>query len=433
MSNTIRIKRRASGSPGAPSSLQNAELAYNEVDNILYYGKGSGGSGGSATTVEAIGGPGAYVTLVGDVSVSGTKTFSGLRTAVAPSIGTDVTNKTYVDNSLSAKANLNSPTFTGTVGGISAAMVGLGNVDNTSDLSKPVSTATQSALNLKANLNSPTFTGTVTAATITGLNAPVNPSDAATKAYVDAARSGLDVKESVLAATSNPITLSLPAGAPAALIDGITCWVGSRILVKNQTNPAENGIYIITDAPTNWVRSNDANSTLNISSGMFTFVEQGSNNGGTGFVLTTPNSEIISIGTSALNFTPFSGTASIEVSYGLANINGGTGNIIQIDPSVVATLSDAQTFTGSKTFSSAISGSITGNASTATSLQNSRTLTVGNSGKAFDGSSNVSWSLSEIGAAATSQTFFIGTTSVTIDRASGPLALSGCSLDGGTF
>jgi hypothetical protein len=56
MANTIRIKRRSSaGSAGAPSSLENAELAYNEADDTLYYGKGTGGAGGSATSVEAIG------------------------------------------------------------------------------------------------------------------------------------------------------------------------------------------------------------------------------------------------------------------------------------------------------------------------------------------------------------------------------------------
>ena len=54
MANTIRIKRRASGNAGAPTSLENAELAYNEVDDILYYGKGTGGAGGSATTTPAI-------------------------------------------------------------------------------------------------------------------------------------------------------------------------------------------------------------------------------------------------------------------------------------------------------------------------------------------------------------------------------------------
>jgi hypothetical protein len=77
MANTIRIKRRASGAAGAPSSLANAELAFNEVDDVLYYGKGTGGAGGTATTVEAIGGSGAFVTLTGNQTISGNKTFTG--------------------------------------------------------------------------------------------------------------------------------------------------------------------------------------------------------------------------------------------------------------------------------------------------------------------------------------------------------------------
>ena len=78
MPNTLRIKRRAStGAAGAPASLANAELAYNEADNTLYYGKGTGGAGGTATTIEAIGGPGAYTTLGTTQTVSGPKTFSG--------------------------------------------------------------------------------------------------------------------------------------------------------------------------------------------------------------------------------------------------------------------------------------------------------------------------------------------------------------------
>lgn len=76
MANTIRIKRRASGAAGAPASLQNAELAFNEVDNVLYYGKGTGGAGGTATTVDPIGGSGAVLMLTGDQTVSGIKTFS---------------------------------------------------------------------------------------------------------------------------------------------------------------------------------------------------------------------------------------------------------------------------------------------------------------------------------------------------------------------
>lgn len=75
------------------------------------------------------------------------------------------TNKSESDTALDLKAPINSPTFTGSVSGISKSMVGLGNVDNTSDANKPVSSAQQTALNLKANLASPTFTGTVSGIT----------------------------------------------------------------------------------------------------------------------------------------------------------------------------------------------------------------------------------------------------------------------------
>jgi len=68
----------------------------------------------------------------------------------------------FVTTANNLKANIESPAFTGTVSGITKAMVGLSNVDNTTDLLKPISTATQTALNLKANIASPTFTGVVT-------------------------------------------------------------------------------------------------------------------------------------------------------------------------------------------------------------------------------------------------------------------------------
>lgn len=76
MANTIRIKRRTGGSAGAPSSLKNAELAYNEVEDILYYGKGADGNG-DATTIPAIGGPGFVVNLAGTQTITGAKTFTG--------------------------------------------------------------------------------------------------------------------------------------------------------------------------------------------------------------------------------------------------------------------------------------------------------------------------------------------------------------------
>lgn len=77
MANTVRIKRRAAGgAAGAPASLQNAELAFNEQDSTLYYGLGTGGAGGSATSIIPIAGSGAYVALTGAQTIAGTKTFS---------------------------------------------------------------------------------------------------------------------------------------------------------------------------------------------------------------------------------------------------------------------------------------------------------------------------------------------------------------------
>jgi|688.fasta_scaffold00338_30 hypothetical protein len=112
MANTIRIKRRASGgAAGAPSSLENAELAYNEADDVLYYGKGTGGAGGTATTVQAIAGPGAYVGLSGTQTITGNKTFSGTlalggsataTTQTAGNNSTSVATTAYVDSAVVA-------------------------------------------------------------------------------------------------------------------------------------------------------------------------------------------------------------------------------------------------------------------------------------------------------------------------------------------
>lgn len=90
MTNTIRIKRRAAGgATGSPASLGNAELAYNESDaggGVLYYGYGTGGVGGSASQIIAIAGPGAYVNLTGNQSISGIKTVTGTLALTAATI-----------------------------------------------------------------------------------------------------------------------------------------------------------------------------------------------------------------------------------------------------------------------------------------------------------------------------------------------------------
>lgn len=76
MANTLRIKRRITGAAGAPGSLKNAELAFNEVDNTLYYGKGYDAETGNAEVVVAIGGSGNYVDLTSNQTVGGVKTFT---------------------------------------------------------------------------------------------------------------------------------------------------------------------------------------------------------------------------------------------------------------------------------------------------------------------------------------------------------------------
>jgi hypothetical protein len=93
-------------------------------------------------------------TSIGDVDATEISYLNGVTSAV----------QTQIDDLDAAKADLASPTFTGTVSGIDKTMVGLGNVDNTTDANKPVSTATQAALDLKANLASPSFSGTAEAA-----------------------------------------------------------------------------------------------------------------------------------------------------------------------------------------------------------------------------------------------------------------------------
>jgi len=128
----------------------------------------------------------------------------------------------YVDGVTSAiqaqidlKAPLANPTFTGTVAGITSTMVGLGNVNNTSDANKPVSTATQTALDLKAPSANPTFTGTVTGVTAShvGLGSVNNTSDA-DKPVSTATQTALNLKANLASPTFTG-TPSLPTGTTA--------------------------------------------------------------------------------------------------------------------------------------------------------------------------------------------------------------------------
>jgi hypothetical protein len=148
------------------------------------------------------------------------------------------------------------------------------------------------------------------------LGNPVDPQDAATKVYVDNAVQGLDAKASVRVATTANITLS-----GTQTIDGVAVQVGNRVLVKDQSAPAENGIYVAASG--SWTRAIDADTWDELVSA-YTFVEQGTVNGDNGFTCTVNAGG--TLGTTAVTWVQFSGAGQIDAGAGLTK----TGNQINV-------------------------------------------------------------------------------------------------------
>ncbi len=154
---------------------------------------------------------------------------------------------------------------------------------------------------------------------------PTDSAHIATKGYVDAARQGLDVKQSVRVATIAAINLSADLEA-GDLIDGVTLVAGDRVLVKNQGTATENGIYVAV-ASGAASRSTDANGTVDtgeLKPGTFTFVEEGTVNSDKGFVVSTNGT--ITVGSTAITWAQFSGAGSFEAGDGLSQ-SGNTVNV----------------------------------------------------------------------------------------------------------
>lgn len=143
-------------------------------------------------------------------------------------------------------------------------------------------------------------------ANVTNVGTPTVSHHATTKAYVDSVASGLQVKDAVLAATTGNGTLA-SSFANGQSIDGVTLATGNRILVKNQTAGAENGIYTVnaSGAPT---RATDFDDDAEVEAGAFVFVTAGTTLADTGWVLTTDGS--ITLGTTSLSFSQFSSSGA---------------------------------------------------------------------------------------------------------------------------
>lgn len=150
---------------------------------------------------------------------------------------------------------------------------------------------------------------------------PSNAADVATKSYVDATKSGLDVKDSVRAATTGNITIASDLNVGDA-IDGVTLADGDRVLVKNQTTGSENGIYTAGASP---ARATDFDSDSEVTAGAFFFVEEGSTNADSGFVISTDDD--ITVGSTSIAFTQFSGTGQIVAGNGLDK----SGNTLSVN------------------------------------------------------------------------------------------------------
>jgi hypothetical protein len=180
-----------------------------------------------------------------------------------------------------------------------------------------VTSAIQTQLDGKLDESGGSMTGALAMGTnkITGLGAPTESTDAATKAYVDAAVEGLHVHEAARVAVNGNIAIAtaLENGDTAG---GVTLVTGDRVLLKDQTNTAENGIYVV-QASGQALRATDFDTATEIDSGDFVFVSAGTY-ANTGWVQTLKPA---TIGTDPLSFTQFSGAGTFTAGTGL-DLNG---------------------------------------------------------------------------------------------------------------
>ena len=251
-------------------------------------------------------------------------------------------------------------------------------------------TGTNNSITLAPNGNG---TIAVSSKRITSLATPTADADAATKAYVDSVAEGLDIKESCVAATTAALpavtynngtggvgaTLTADANGALAAIDGVTLVATERVLIKNQVAELQNGIYVVTtvgDGATDFVltRAGDMDgSPASEIPGAFTFIEEGTTQADNGFVCTT--NAPVTMGTTAITFSQFSGAGQITAGDGLAK----TGDTlsVNVDDVTTAISSDAVIVKTSANLTTPNIGVANGDSFTATGTVQGATITDG--------------------------------------------------------
>lgn len=313
MPNTIQIKRRLASTGVAGITLQPGEMLWQEFDNQLMIKKADGtiipiGGEGTSTSEGMVTTANRLQTIAGQKNFSGIANITGQLQIGGTQVTSDAGELNKLDGALVTTAELNK-------------LAGLS--DGTATANKVLIVDASKNLDLGAGLIS-------TSGVPTATNHLVN------KKYVDDLAQGLDVKASVHVAT----TAALPActynngssGVGATLVadvngelvvDGHTLNNNEYVLVKNQTTTFQNGIYTVTasgnvNSPFILTRRTDVDTGTELTSGSFCFVEQGTSNASTGWVLSTQGA--ISIGTTGLVFTQFSSAGVADAGDGLQKV-----------------------------------------------------------------------------------------------------------------
>lgn len=298
-----RIQNLAS----APSSPVAGQIYYDTVSNTLLYWNGTSWLSSGVTAHSALTGLTTgddhtqYVHITNARTITAVHTFAPGSAGPAFILGTNALSQLITGLNADKLDGIDSTGFAAAV--------------HTHVASDITNFDTQVRTSRLDQMAAPTADLSINSHKLTNVTDPTNPQDAATKNYVDSVATGLDAKASVRAATTANLNLNLPGAA----IDGVTMASGNRFLVKDQTTGADNGIYIWNGASTTASRATDADSSAEVTGGMFTFVEEGTVNADTGWVLSTNNA--ITLGTTSLAFTQFSAAGQITAS----NLGSGTG------------------------------------------------------------------------------------------------------------